>query len=1358
MMNEEKRDRMIRESLDKYLSGIDALPSQRAAISKSLVDRPPFFRRAAFRAVAVPAALTLLVCAGIGVFAGLQNHTAYPDHVKTNETLVAVQPEPTDFIALAAPEGGEGGADTVIISADGVTWDQWGAVVPTVEPAPEVSVRVAEFISLWREHRWADILEICTPDWTSQYKNPKAELAEIASFVTPGAYEIESVTEIGEKFLGGYSVYLTVRADDNPDAVYRINLPLKMESDSRLYAFPETLKYYEVLAPQELIEATDAERLNRAVAEENPELAAALVPVNMACEDAGIRIEIVSAAMSETDAMVVYSLQDLEGSRISGDFAVYCPALVFDRDQQFSYTTHIVYSHLDPEQASLTCVRSYHFDEPIDWPVSASRISMDVANMVTAQYREIDLVQLLKQYGDQVRNLTDLPGNAYATGIISGSEYTDEELRRAGTKVLDPSNTLNVRLGDNVTLTGISLKDDGLLRLQLRYPDIGSWWFPQFMSASGVPLAGDGSDSIPYNFITWTGNYTNTGCWLEMQFPLNGVIPENASLIVDCPEDLDIIPGTWQIEVPAAQIWAGREIAADSVEAPAAETEETPADKEAAELADQIGMYTGSPELADALLPVNTACEADGFRLEVISAALSGQEALVVYTLEDMQKTGLLADPSLEYPTLGFYSEFTYGSSYPVYCGLNEEKDKITTLMCARFADPVDPAKLPEQLPMGITNLKTTQSREMDLIPLLNQYGSLAGDLAELPESAFASANIGDRMYSDAEIQELGIKVLDPSSALDVPLGENVTLTGIALKEDGILHLQLRYPDIGIWWHAHLVSAKGIQVAEEALGSDLDSCVMWHGSYDNPGCWVELQYPLKGEIGDGASLIVRYTDMPKIVNSSWEVSVPVGQIWVDTLDLSNTAAAESVCIPWNHEWKDSVETAAEEASETPEPAEEPANAVLRDEPYANVRLVKFFRLWREQDWQGMLDMCTSGWKAQAGDPLKALESIARIQRLEIVSMDPLPAVEPEYIMECIVRSGEDRAAWYRLTVTLEKEADGLWYINPESLDAEPLSEEEIASHRTYSTGRSWTYPAFYTEEKPMESLRSRYPRIVDDLVPVGLSCESDGIRLEIISAAIEPEGSLILYSLQDMTGNRVGREKEYNPWLQINDISVYAEGWSLYYLETDAAKHYASYAMYIPGDTLYNAEGNLKCSLDSDLLFYNRKETDLLPHLRKYEDRTWKLADLSEDATLYPYYPGYEMSAKGLGIRVLDSTDPLNIPLDKNVTLNGIGYAEDGLLHIQMHIENNGKLTDSSGYEYLPVFNVAAWRPYTEDAGESLVMWSDEEIPTDSQIEIVFRCTRDSLDQSGLRAAVYTTDSYAHGPWEIEIQTDSVRK
>ena len=112
MTNDEKRDRKLRETFEQCLSGIDTLPSQRAEITKKLADAPARTGRIAFRAIALPAALTLLLCAGIGVFSGLQGSQPYPDPLKTDATLVAEKPLPTDFVPLAQPEG-EGGTDTV---------------------------------------------------------------------------------------------------------------------------------------------------------------------------------------------------------------------------------------------------------------------------------------------------------------------------------------------------------------------------------------------------------------------------------------------------------------------------------------------------------------------------------------------------------------------------------------------------------------------------------------------------------------------------------------------------------------------------------------------------------------------------------------------------------------------------------------------------------------------------------------------------------------------------------------------------------------------------------------------------------------------------------------------------------------------------------------------------------------------------------------------------------------------------------------------------------------------------------------------------------------------------------------------
>ena len=1012
-MNEEKRDQMIRESLDKYLSGIDALPSQRAAISKSLADRPPFFRRAAFRAVAVPAALTLLVCAGIGVFAGLQNHTAYPDHLKTDETLVAAQPEPTGFIALAAPEGEEGGTDTVIIGADGVTWDQWGAVVPTVEPEPYASVRLVKFFSHWRDHNWQGMLSLCDSAWTEQTENPEKALEDLASFVTPNSFEIDSAVSVPGGEGPEYTMYCTLRSKE---AEYRAEVRMVKGTDGLWYVSPDSLKEYETVPEAE----TRAWRRKNPMADKlqytSPDLWDKLVPLNLVRESSDIRLEIISAATDEDEALILFSVQDLEEERAEFSIGtVMPPAVTLNNGHEGNWTTTRWYMDEGTEPNKIIIGEHIVYDKAIDPAELSDLFTLNLDSPELLQVKEPDLVRLLQQYGEQTGDPIDPPMLVKTHSLTQ--TYTSDELRELGIKVLDPSRSLEVQLSDNIYLSGIKLDEDRLLHVQLRYRN-EHVWYPQLMDSTNISW-NNLVNPEDTRCLTWSGTYYE-GDWLEYRIRLDSDLTEDSSLTLKLIDNIGFVRGDWSVKIPAEKIWFGKEIPADNAEAPAAE--------------------------------------------------------------------------------------------------------------------------------------------------------------------------------------------------------------------------------------------------------------------------------------------------------------------------------------------------AEEAPETPDPAEEPAEAAVREEPYTNVRLVKFFRLWREQNWQGMLDMCTSGWKAQAEDPLKALETIASVPGLEIVSMDPLPAIEPEYIMECIVRSGEDRAAWYRLTVTLEKEADGLWYINPESLKAEPLSDEEIASHRSYSTGRTWNYPAIFSEENPMEYLRSRYPRIVDDLVPVGLSCESDGIRLEIISAVIEPEGSLILYSLQDLTGDRVGRNKEYNPLLHINDTDEYAEGWSLYYLETDAAKHYASYAMFIPGDNLYNAKGNLKCRLDNDLQFYSWSETDLLPLLEKYGDRTWELADLPEDAILYPYYPDIKQTAKGLGIKVLDSTDSPDIPLAENVTLEGIGFPEDGALHIRMHIVNNGKLTDSSGYEYRPIYSVYALRPYSQSSNESMIHWSSDEDAAESWIEMVYQCTRESLNQTGLTADVFTTDCFAHGPWEIEVQTDSVRK
>ena len=48
-----------------------------------------------------------------------------------------------------------------------------------------------------------------------------------------------------------------------------------------------------------------------------PEAALKLMPVNMTCENQGIRMELISAAAEDTDVYLIFSMQDLEGDRIN---------------------------------------------------------------------------------------------------------------------------------------------------------------------------------------------------------------------------------------------------------------------------------------------------------------------------------------------------------------------------------------------------------------------------------------------------------------------------------------------------------------------------------------------------------------------------------------------------------------------------------------------------------------------------------------------------------------------------------------------------------------------------------------------------------------------------------------------------------------------------------------------------------------------------------------------------------------------------------------------------------------------------------------------------------------------------------
>ena len=66
-----------------------------------------------------------------------------------------------------------------------------------------------------------------------------------------------------------------------------------------------------------------SETVNGWLYQQWPRLATLLMPVNMSCEDQGIRMEVISAVAEGNEVLINYSMQDLEGNRIDENSSAY---------------------------------------------------------------------------------------------------------------------------------------------------------------------------------------------------------------------------------------------------------------------------------------------------------------------------------------------------------------------------------------------------------------------------------------------------------------------------------------------------------------------------------------------------------------------------------------------------------------------------------------------------------------------------------------------------------------------------------------------------------------------------------------------------------------------------------------------------------------------------------------------------------------------------------------------------------------------------------------------------------------------------------------------------------------------------
>lgn len=310
-----------------------------------------------------------------------------------------------------------------------------------------------------------------------------------------------------------------------------------------------------------------------------PKAATTLMPVNMSCEDKGIRMEVLSAVVDDTEMYITFSMQDLEGDRIHEDteaIASLESGLTYDWS---SATAEPLYMK---DEKTIVFGQKSIMEGSLE---NHKTLTTSVDTLYRHEDRMVDLIPFYRQAGEEVKTMP-VPENAAPFGgyirnesqyehVISlpigdpepdSSDYTFGAIPDT-LCVLDSSGGKEIQLADGIYLSGIG-KVDGLIHVQLHYAD---YWGLNALSGDHhtdvwVELydADDNSRQLVSNYdveeklvnglthLYWktTTEDGKQDYWQEMMFPVDPDLTETQQLLAEISTDYILVDGNWTVDIP----------------------------------------------------------------------------------------------------------------------------------------------------------------------------------------------------------------------------------------------------------------------------------------------------------------------------------------------------------------------------------------------------------------------------------------------------------------------------------------------------------------------------------------------------------------------------------------------------------------------------------------------------------------------------------------------------------------------------------------------------------------------------------------------------------------------------------------
>lgn len=968
---------------------------------------------------------------------------------------------------------------------------------------------------------------------------------------------------------------------------------------------------------------------------EYPGLSEKLVPVNLSSEKNGLRAEVISGYVSEKDGYFVISLEDPEGK-----YSGYGLSPWFENS--ITTTAGTGWHSLGENEAEHRHFYLYHpkYSNPVQ--DMNETFTVGVETITIEQQEGTALLPLLQRYGK----------------TVEGIQRPAQVLRRSSTqaavpndlKVLDYTQPLDIPLFKDVCLSGIGWID-GQLHVQFHNTGIEEYR-KNGRSYDGVwsvwPYCN--AEEVNYSSVQWDANYDGKEEWEEYIYDVGPEECDGLELTVSVSVLADVLDDGWMVEIPLEQI---------------------------------CGDVLKSEH---EMFPINLSCEDNGFRMEVISGKVSGKEASFKITLEDLE--GKYADymwsQSFEVEIPDVYSPSC--SSYPL--NGSETEHRITYQHTQEFTEPVRNGE--QTVTVKALNIRLEEETEISLIPLLREHGKTE-DGVRMPRLLSS--------YPDQSELPKDLKVLDYNKPLDILLFKDVKLSGIGWIDDQ-LHVQFHNTGrCGVtagetWYNAWSTWIDGQNWTEIGY-SKLD----WDENSDSFPEWTEYVINVKPEEAEDLELVACINVLKEILTGSWQVEVPLNQIW--------------------------AESDEEEPAETAE-AEEPVR-LDRKEDYNQMLLWEFFEYWAQGDVENMVYSLSPEYQN------RGQETVAQLREL-VASGTPLSyqinsriKLDGGFVYVCTVEmdpgNGEE-PRYERFDFLMTKDKTGF------------DSGIELASVRERRSVEK--DPDLETVFLTREAIINDYldyfaPGVREQLQPIGLSCEKNGIRMELISGAIDYNEEWIFYSLEDIDGKYDDYQLEA---FMLEDSTGTWESFSSTPVYRDKAEHKV-YFIWNPhyGQPISTAARSITLKLD----YVNG-------NLHNWANVTELLKQYGESAEGIPVPEETQdaESGKQAAHKVLDYHKPLDIQLLSNATITGIGWIDDQL-HVQICI--NG--LKSNSFHFSETVEGEGSTGKNREVSYSPLSWYED---GNEYLEYVFDYKPGDEKTVTLNLDITVAQETIPGPWEFRFQ------